>query len=94
MKRVTVILIKVKSCKSLLLVLLVCIRSYIISVLRYKYLTLDTHHPNILYLREVRCEDPWLFFEARRGPQANTFGERWIKRRPSRTEHGLPIRQD
>jgi len=74
--------------------LMVCICSYLKSVLRYKYLTLDTHHPNILYLRERRCEDPWLFFEARRGPQANTFGERWIKGRPSGTEHGLSIRQN
>jgi len=27
------------------------------------------------YLREHECEDPWLFFEAKRGPRAKTFGE-------------------
>jgi hypothetical protein len=24
-----------------------------------------------LYLREQGCEDPWLFFETKRGPRAN-----------------------
>jgi hypothetical protein len=28
-----------------------------------------------LYLREEGCEDPWLFFKARMGPQAKTFGK-------------------
>ena len=52
-----------------------CIRSYLKSVLRYKFLILDTCHPDILYLREQECEDPWLFFEAKRGPLAKTFGK-------------------
>jgi hypothetical protein len=44
--------------------LLVCIRSYLKSVLKYKFLILDTSHPEILYLglREEGREDPWLFF--------------------------------
>ena len=43
------------------------------SVLRYKCLVLDTYHPQTLYLPEQRCEDPWLFFEAERGPGGNKF---------------------
>ena len=37
-------LIKVKSCIVLLRTLLVCIRNYLISVLREKYLILGTYH--------------------------------------------------
>ena len=65
-------LIKVKSCNSFLPVLLVCIRSYLKSVLRYKYLILCTRHPNTLCLREPGCVDPWLFFEARKGLRKKT----------------------
>jgi len=43
--------------------LLEFIRSYLKSALKYKYLILDTHLPDILYIREQGCEDPWLFFE-------------------------------
>jgi hypothetical protein len=28
-----------------------------------------------LYLHEQECEDPWLLFEANRGPQAKKFGK-------------------
>jgi hypothetical protein len=35
------------------------------SVLRCKFLILDTYHLDTLYLFEQRCEDPWLFFEAK-----------------------------
>ena len=48
--------------------LLVCIRSYLKLVLRYKNLIWDCTHPDILYLREQRCEDPWLFFQGKLGP--------------------------
>jgi hypothetical protein len=41
--------------------LLVCIRSYLKSVLRYKFLILDTYHPDTLYLREQGCEDSGYF---------------------------------
>ena len=44
-KRVTFISIKVKSRNALLRMLLVCIRSYLKSVLRYKFLIFDTYHP-------------------------------------------------
>ena len=47
--------------------LLVCIRSYLKSVMRYKYLISDTYHPNILYLCEQGCQDTLLFFDAKRG---------------------------
>jgi hypothetical protein len=59
--------------------LLVCIRSYLILVLRYKYLILDTCHLETLYLRERGCEDPWLFFEAKRGPREKKFGKHGVK---------------
>jgi hypothetical protein len=65
-KRVTVSLIKVKSRNALLRMLLVCIRSYPKSVLRYKFL-LGTCHPNTLHLHEQEYEDSWLFCEAERG---------------------------
>jgi hypothetical protein len=55
--------------------LLVCIRRYLKSVLRYKCLTLDTYHPDTL--QEQRCEQPWLFFEAKTGPRGKTFWEQW-----------------
>jgi hypothetical protein len=58
-------LINVKSRNALLLMLLICICSYLKSLLRYKFSILDS-----LYLREQGCEDPWLFFEAKRAPRA------------------------
>jgi hypothetical protein len=54
--------------------LLVCFRSYINSVMRYKLLILDTNQPDTLYLREQLCETSWLFFEAKRGPRAIRLG--------------------
>jgi len=74
-KRAAVILIKVKSCSSLLCVLQVCINIYLRSGLRYKFLFLDTCR-RIHYLREQWCEDLWLFFDTKRGPQAKTFWKR------------------
>jgi len=32
--------------------------------------------PDALYLREHGCEDPWLFFEAKKCPRAKKFGKR------------------
>jgi hypothetical protein len=74
-KRTTVSLIKVKSCTALLCMLLVCIRSYLKSALGYECSILVTYHPDTRYLREQGCEDPWLFFEAKRGPRAKEYGE-------------------
>ena len=34
------------------------IRGYLKSVLKYKFLILDTYRPDILYLREQGCEVP------------------------------------
>jgi hypothetical protein len=85
MKRATVSLIKVKSCNALLRMLLVCIRSYLKSVLRHKFLILDTHHPDTIYLREQGCEDPLLFFRAKKGLPAKTFGRHCTK--PFTTPH-------
>jgi hypothetical protein len=47
--------------------------------MRYKLLILDTYNPDTLNLRENVSEDPWLFFEAKRGPLANTFGKHWSR---------------
>jgi len=66
-KRATVSLIKVKSRNALLRMQLVCICGYLKSVLRYQFLILDTIQPDEPYFREQGCEDPWLFFEAKRG---------------------------
>ena len=52
---------------------MVCIVNYRKSVLRYKHLILDTYHPATLYLREQGYEDPWLYFEDKRGTRAKTF---------------------
>jgi hypothetical protein len=45
------------------------------SVLRYKFLILDMYHLDTLYLCEQECEDPWLFFDTRRGSQSQKFGK-------------------
>jgi hypothetical protein len=45
------------------------------SVLRYKFLIMDTYHPDTSYLCEQECEDPWLFFATKRGPRAAQFGK-------------------
>ena len=74
-KRGTVILTKVKSCYALLLALVVCISICLKSALRYKYLILDICIPDTLCTRDQGCEDPWLFFETKRGPRAKTFCE-------------------
>jgi hypothetical protein len=50
MKQATVSLIKVKSCNSLLRILRVCIHSYLKSVLRYKFLILDTSSGHYIYM--------------------------------------------
>jgi hypothetical protein len=58
-------------CNSLVRMLLVGISLYLKSVLTYIFLILDTYDPVNLHLREQGCEDPRLFFEAKRGPRAN-----------------------
>jgi len=50
-----VCLITVKSDNALLHMLLIYIRSYLKSILRYKYLILNTYHPDTLYLLEQGC---------------------------------------
>jgi len=57
----------------------VCITSYIKSVLSYKFLILDTYHPDTLYLCEEGCGDPWLFLESKRVPRAKMFGRHCFK---------------
>jgi len=42
--------------------------------MRYKFLILNTYHPDILYLREQGYEDSWLSLKAKRGPRAKEFG--------------------
>jgi hypothetical protein len=60
-----------------MLLLRICI--YLKSVLKYTFLILDTYHPKTLYLRAQVCEDPWLFLEAKRGPQGKKFGKHWYR---------------
>jgi hypothetical protein len=47
--------------------LLVCIRSYLKSGLRFKFLILDTYYPDTLYLHEQVCEDLWFAFRSQNG---------------------------
>ena len=49
-------------------ILLMCIRSYLKTVVTFKFLIFDTYHTDTLCVREQGCEDTCLFFEARRGP--------------------------
>ena len=44
-----IIFIKVKSCNASLLTLLVCLKIYIKSALRYKFLILNTSHPDTIF---------------------------------------------
>jgi hypothetical protein len=44
-------LMKVKLCTALLRMLVVRIRSFLKSVLRYKFLILDTYNPDIIFTR-------------------------------------------
>ena len=41
------------------------------------FLILDTSHLDALYLGEQGCEDPSLFSETKRGPQAEKFWKQW-----------------
>jgi hypothetical protein len=52
----------------------VCIRSYLKSVLRNKFLIFVIIIQTTLYLCEQICDDPWLFFGATRGPRAKRSG--------------------
>jgi hypothetical protein len=61
----------------------VCSSSFLKSVLRYKFLIFDTYHSDTIYLREQRCEDPWLFSEAKSDPRAKTFGNHCSTRIPA-----------
>jgi hypothetical protein len=54
-----------------------CVSLEKICIFQYIFLILGTYHPDILYLCEQGCEDPWIFYEAKRGPRAKTFGQHW-----------------
>jgi len=54
-KRAIITLINIQSRNALLRVLLVRIRGYIKSVLRYELLIFDTYHPDTLYLSKQGC---------------------------------------
>jgi len=53
----------------------VCIKSLLNPVLTYKYLILDTYNPDTLPIRELGCEEPWLFFEVKWDQTANIVWE-------------------
>ena len=63
-RRPSVSLTYVQSCNVPLCMLLLCDSSYLKTFLRYKSLIFYVYHPDILYLREQGCQDPWAFFEA------------------------------
>jgi len=48
---------------------------YLKSLQRYKFLNLDTYHPDTVYLREPGNEDRWLFGGAKRGPRVKKIWE-------------------
>ena len=73
-KRKAVLLIKVESGSAFLRMLLACVCSYLKSIMRCKFLILDTYHPDTQYLRGQECEDPWLFFEGKRSSRAKRLG--------------------
>jgi hypothetical protein len=81
----------VKSCNALLPMILMYIRNYLKSVLRYKFLILDIYHPDTLYMRE----ESWLFFEAKRGPREKkvleTMGYTLQKYGPQVSRFHFPI---
>jgi hypothetical protein len=68
-------LMMVRSCNALLRMLLLCIRSYLKSVLRHRFLILGTCHPATLYVPEQGCEDSCLVFEGKVGPRGKMFGK-------------------
>jgi len=79
-KRTIIILINIKSRNALLRVLLLWIRGYIKSVLRYELLILDTYYPDTLYLSKQGCEnvtemsrgkDKAVLLQAWSGPQGS-----------------------
>ena len=71
-KRATVILIKIKSCNSWLLMLLVCIGSYlpVQSVRRYKYVILNTNQPDIIIYVNKAVRIRLHFSKPKGGPRA------------------------
>jgi len=57
----------------------ICIRGYLKSVLNYRFVILDTCHPDTLYLSQQGCEIPWIFFEAKRVPREKRVGGALIR---------------
>ena len=74
MKRATVSSVKAKAWIWFICILLLCIRIYLKSVLRYTFFILDAYHPESIYLREQGCEDLWLFCEAKMGSERKRPG--------------------
>jgi hypothetical protein len=46
---------------------------------QYTVLILGTYNPDTLYLCEQGCEDLWIFYEAKRGPQAKRFRKNCLR---------------
>jgi hypothetical protein len=55
--------------------LLVCIRSYLKSVLRYKYLILDTFHADTFFVYVSKDVKIMVILEAKRDRRAKKFGK-------------------
>ena len=76
-QREKILLIKAKLCNRLLRMLLLHIIIYLKSILRYKFLILDTYLLDALYLCEQGCEDPRLFFETKKGLRKKPLWKHW-----------------
>jgi len=55
--------------------LMLSVSIYIKSVLRYKFISLDNYHSDVLYLREQGFDDSWLFFEDKGVRRGKVFGK-------------------
>ena len=65
---------KVKSCNALIRMLLLCISICLESVLKYKFLMLDSYHLDTVYLREQGSDDSWLFLKPKGSREQERLG--------------------
>jgi hypothetical protein len=51
--------------------------------MKYKLLIFITYHSATLCLNEQGCENPWLFFEVKKGQRAKTFVRHCVRILPA-----------
>jgi hypothetical protein len=78
---------------ALLHMLQVCSGNCLNFVLRYKFLIVCISHSDISCLLEQRCEDPWLFFEAKNGPTSGRILENTVLKEHNKRNYvpGTPL---